>query len=137
MDRDEFELLVARAVDGLPDEFHSRLENVAILVEDWPSQHQLSKTGLGQGHILLGLYEGVPLTRRGVHYGMVPPDKITIFQKPIEAKCKTGDSIVREIQRVVRHEIAHHFGIGEAKLRQIEKGHRIRDGADKKRDSEV
>lgn len=116
-------MLVARAVEGLPDEFHSRLENVAILVEDWPSQHQLTETGLGQGKTLLGLYEGVPLTRRGVHYGMVPPDKITIFQKPIEAKCKIGDLIVREIQRVVRHEIAHHFGIGETRLRQIEAGH--------------
>jgi len=81
---------------------------------------------------LLGLYEGVPLTKRGAHYGMVPPDKITIFQKPIEAMCKNGDAIVQEIQRVVRHEIAHHFGIGEAKLRQIEKGHRTRDAASRR-----
>ena len=132
MNRDEFESLVAKAVDGLPDELHARLENVVIVVEDWPSQHQLTKTGLGRGRTMLGLYEGVPLTRRGVHYGMVPPDKITIFQKPIEANCKSGDSIVREIQRVVRHEIAHHFGIGEAKLRQIEAGHRTRNAGDKK-----
>ena len=124
MDRDEFESLVARAVVDLPDEFRGRLENIVIVVEDWPSQHQLTKTGLRRGHTLLGLYEGVPLTRRGVHYGMVPPDKITIFQKPIEAKCKNGGSITNEIQRVVRHEIAHHFGIGEARLRQIEAGHR-------------
>jgi predicted Zn-dependent protease with MMP-like domain len=123
MDRDEFELLVARAVESLPDELHTRLENVAIIVEDWPSQSQLTKTGLGQGRTLLGLYEGVPLTKRGVHYGMVPPDKITIFQKPLEAKCKNDDFTVKEIQRVVRHEIAHHFGIGETRLRQIEAGH--------------
>jgi predicted Zn-dependent protease with MMP-like domain len=97
------------------------LENVAILVDDWPTRYQLSKAGLGQGQTLLGLYEGVPLTKRGVHYSMVQPDKITIFQKPIEAKCKNGDSILQEIQRVVWHEIAHHFGIGEARLRQIEK----------------
>jgi len=139
MDRDEFESLVARAVEGLPEEFRSRLENVAILVEDWPSQHQLTKTGLGQGRTLLGLYEGVPLTKRGMHYGMVPPDKITIFQKPIEAKHRSGDLIVREIQRVVRHEIAHHFGIGEARLRQIEAGttNGMQRPGDKKRDSEV
>jgi len=129
MDREDFVLLVASTVEGLPDELHARLENVVIVVEDWPSQHQLAKTGIGLGGTLLGLYEGVPLTKRGAHYGMVPPDKITIFQKPIEAICRSRDSIVSEVQRVVRHEIAHHFGIGEAKLRQIEKGHRARDAA--------
>jgi predicted Zn-dependent protease with MMP-like domain len=132
MDRGEFEVLVVAAVDGLPDDLHTRLENVAILVEDWPSQYQLAKTGLKRGRTLLGLYEGVPLTKRGIHYGMVPPDKITIFQKPIEAMCRDGESIVSEVQRVVRHEIAHHFGIGEAKLRQIEEFHRLRDAASKR-----
>ena len=122
MDRDEFELLVVRAVESLPDELHARLENVAIVVEDWPSQNQLTKTGVGRGRTLLGLYEGVPLTKRGVHYGMVPPDKITIFQKSIEAMCKREDSMIEEVQRGVQHEIGHHFGIGEARLRQIEKG---------------
>lgn len=124
MDREGFELLVVKAVDSLPDELHARLENVAILVDDWPTQYQLKKAALGRGQTLLGLYEGVPLTKRGVHYGMVQPDKITIFQKPIEAKCKNSESIVQEIQRVVWHEIAHHFGIGEARLRQIEKNRR-------------
>lgn len=136
MDRDEFDLLVSRAVESLPDELHARLENVVIVVEDWPSQHQLTKTGLGRGRTLLGLYEGVPLTRRGVHYGMVPPGKITIFHKPIEAKCKSGDLIVMEIQRVVRHEIAHHFGIGEARLRQIEAGHGKEDAASRRQKSD-
>jgi predicted Zn-dependent protease with MMP-like domain len=110
-----------KAVDNLPEALRDRLENVAILVDDRPTQYQLSKAGIKQGQTLLGLYEGVPLTKRGVHYGMVQPDKITIFQKPIEAKCKKSDSIVQEIQRVVWHEIAHHFGIGETRLRQIEK----------------
>ena len=121
MDREEFELLVVKAVDSLPDELRTRLENVAIVVDDWPTQYQMMKAGLKRGQILLGLYEGVPLTKRGVHYGMIQPDKITIFQKPIEAKCKNGDSIVQEIQQVVWHEIAHYFGIGEARIRQIEK----------------
>jgi len=126
MDREEFELLVVKAVDGLPEELRSRLENVAIIVDDQPTQYQVRKSGLGRGQTLLGLYEGVPLTKRGVHYGMVQPDKITIFQKPIEAKCKNGGSIVEEIQRVVWHEIAHYFGIGEARIRQIEKTRRTR-----------
>ena len=126
MDREEFELLVMKAVDGLPEEFRSRLENIAIMVDDQPTQYQVRKAGLVQGQTLLGLYEGVPLTKRGVHYGMIQPDKITIFQKPIEAKCKNSGSIVQEIQRVVWHEIAHYFGIGEARIRQIEKTRRTR-----------
>jgi predicted Zn-dependent protease with MMP-like domain len=71
---------------------------------------------------LLGLYEGVPLTNRTSHYGLVPPDKITIFQKPIEAKCRDDAEVTDEIQQVVRHEIAHHFGIGDARLRELETG---------------
>jgi predicted Zn-dependent protease with MMP-like domain len=121
MEKEEFELLVVQAIDSLPEEFRSQLENVAIVVNDWPTKYQLTKAGIGRGQMLLGLYEGVPLTRRGVRYNMVQPDKITIFQKSIEIKCKDNDLIVQEIQRVVWHEIAHHFGIGETKLRQIEK----------------
>ena len=122
MDRQRFEWLVARAVDSLPEEFRTRLENIDVVVEDWPTQGQLAEVGLRRGQTLLGLYQGVPLTKRGRHYGMVPPDKITIFQKPIEAKCRDDAEITAEIQRVVRHEIAHHFGIGDARLRQLERG---------------
>ena len=121
MDREEFRWLVTRAVDSLPDEFRTKLENIDVVVEEWPTQYQLAKTRLKRGQTLLGLYEGVPLTKRGRHYGLVPPDKITIFQKPIEAKCSHNAEITAEIQRVVRHEIAHHFGIGDARLRQIER----------------
>jgi len=122
MDRDRFEWLVARAIDSLPNEFLTRLENIDVVVEDWPTQGQLARVGLRRGETLLGLYEGVPLTRRGGHYGLVPPDKITIFQKPIETKCRHDAEITAEIQRVVRHEIAHHFGIGDARLEQLERG---------------
>jgi len=121
MDRERFKWLVARVVDSLPEEFGTKLENIDVVVEDWPTQGQLAEAGLRRGQTLLGLYEGVPLTKRGRHYGLVPPDKITIFQKPIEAKCSRGVEITAEIQRVVRHEIAHHFGIGDARLRQIER----------------
>ena len=120
MDRERFERLVARAVEALPEEFITRLENIDVVVEDYPTQSQLTSVGLRRGQTLLGLYEGVPLTRRGAHYGLVPPDKITIFRKPIEAKCRYGGEITAEIQRVLRHEIAHHFGIGDARLEQIE-----------------
>ena len=120
MDRESFERLVARVVDDLPEEFLIRLENIDIVVEDRPTPDQLLHLELEHGETLLGLYEGVPRTERGWHYGMVPPDKITIFQRSIEAKCRYGGNISAEIQRVVKHEIAHHFGISDARLRQIE-----------------
>jgi predicted Zn-dependent protease with MMP-like domain len=122
MDRERFEWLVARAVESLPEEFRTKLENVDVVVEDWPTQSQLAKAGLRRGQTLLGLYQGVPLTKRGRHYGLVAPDKITVFQGSIEAKYGFETEIVAEIQRVVRHEIAHHFGIGDARLEQLEKG---------------
>jgi len=122
MDRERFEWLVTRAVQALPEEFVARLENIDVVVDDWPTIEQLTRAGLRQGQTLLGLYEGVPLTKRGRHYGLVPPDKITIFRKPIEAKCRYDAEITVEIKRVVKHEIAHHFGIGDARLEQIEKG---------------
>jgi len=122
VEKERFELLVARAVETLPEEFITRLENVDVVVEDYPTRGQMARVGLGRGQTLLGLYEGVPLTKRGAHYGLVPPDKITIFQKPIEAKCRYGTEITAEIKRVIQHEIAHHFGIGDARLRQIENG---------------
>ena len=121
MDRERFEWLVAMAVQALPEEFVARLENIDVVVEDWPSAGQLTRAGIRHGQTLLGLYEGVPLTRRGRYYGMVPPDKITIFRRPIEAKCKHDAEITADIQKVVKHEIAHHFGISDARLEQIEK----------------
>ncbi len=122
MDRGKFEWLVTEVVEDLPEEFLSKLQNVDIVVEDRPTSAQVAKAGLRRGETILGLYQGVPQTKRGRHYGMVLPDKITIFQQPIEDRCSYQDEIVAEIQRVVKHEIAHHFGISDARLRQIEKG---------------
>ena len=121
MERERFEELVAKAVDSLPEEFGAKLENIDVVVEDYPHNSQVTRARLRRGQTLLGLYDGVPLTRRGTHYGLVPPDKITIFQKPIEAKCRYDAEITAEIRKVVRHEIAHHFGVGDVTLRQIEK----------------
>ena len=122
MDRERFEWFVAKAVGDLPEEFLARLQNIDVVVEDRPSVSQLRGARLRRGHTLLGLYEGVPQTRRGRGYGMVLPDKITIFQKPIEDRCSNEAEIIAEIGRVVKHEIAHHFGISDARLRQIERG---------------
>jgi len=120
MQRERFEALVARAIDNLPPEFQRKLENVAIVVENWPTPGQLRQAKHSHPTQLLGLYQGVPQTRRGRGYGLVLPDKISIFQKPIEAHCHFADEIEATIEEVVRHEIAHHFGLDERTLRQIE-----------------
>lgn len=119
MELQRFEELVARAVDELPEEIRGYLDNVDIVVEELPSPGQLRKLRMHSGYTLFGLYEGVPHTVRGASYGMVVPDKITIFKRPIEAAYRTDDAIVREVGRVVRHEIAHHFGISDARLREM------------------
>ncbi|MGB6873629.1 MAG: metallopeptidase family protein [Dehalococcoidia bacterium] len=120
MQRENFEALVARAIDSLPPEFQCKLENVDIVVENWPTRGQLGQVKHSHPTQLLGLYQGVPQTRRDRGYGLVLPDKISIFQKPIEAQCRFGDEIEAKIEEVVRHEIAHHFGLDEKTLRKIE-----------------
>lgn len=122
MEKDRFEALVVKALAELPLEFQRKLENVDVVVEDYPTTTQLDKTKLKRSQTLLGLYEGVPLTKRGRHYNLVLPDKITVFKKPIESRCKDDAEVTSEIQRVVRHEIAHHFGTGEETLRRLEAG---------------
>jgi predicted Zn-dependent protease with MMP-like domain len=119
MDRERFEELVDKAVKSLPAEFIDHLDNIEVLVEDQPTASQLRKSRIQANQTLLGLYEGVPQTRRTSSYGMVLPDKITIFQKTIESKfCNEGE-IITEIEHVVKHEIAHHFGISDDRLREI------------------
>ena len=119
MKREDFEELVARALDELPQGFQEKLMNIAIMVEDWPSRDQLASVGLRYRDELLGLYEGIPLTKRG-WYEPPLPDRITIFQRPIEMTCPSEDEIVEAVQDVLRHEIAHHFGISDERLREIE-----------------
>jgi predicted Zn-dependent protease with MMP-like domain len=121
MDKDVFKRLVEQAINNLPEEFLSKLDNVDVVVQDYPNHSQLTKARLKGGYTLLGLYQGVPQTKRGVHYGLVLPDKITLFQKPIEARCRSDFEIMNEISRVLKHEIAHHFGISDERLLQIER----------------
>ena len=117
MDRSEFVALVERAVDTLPEEFQHKLDNVAIVVEDWPTEEQLRRLRI-RG-TLFGLYEGVPQTKRGAHYSALP-DKITIFQKPIERFALDENDMIRQIQQTVEHEIGHHFGLSEFEARRRE-----------------
>jgi predicted Zn-dependent protease with MMP-like domain len=126
MEREHFEKLVASAVDSLPEEFRNLLENVDVVVADFPSP-ALSRKGAGRG-TLLGVYEGVPLIQRGSGYNLVVPDKITIFQQALESFSTSEAEIESEIRRVVIHEIAHHFGLDDHRLEQIEAEKRLRRG---------
>jgi predicted Zn-dependent protease with MMP-like domain len=119
MEPQRFESLVATAIENLPDEFRERLENIDVVVADEPTRAQLRYSHLKRNETLLGLYEGVPLTSRSSGYSFVIPDKITIFQKPIEASGKNDKQVIAEITRVVRHEIAHHFGIDDDRLEEL------------------
>lgn len=119
METERFERLVVRAIESLPDEFRERLDNIDVTVVDEPSRQQLSRTDRKRGETLLGLYEGVPLPNRTHGYGFVVPDMITIFQGPIEAMCQSDSDIVTAIQKVVLHEIAHHFGISDDRLHEL------------------
>jgi predicted Zn-dependent protease with MMP-like domain len=119
MDSRKFEQLVLRAIESLPDEFRDRLDNIDIVIADRPTPAQLESLDGKRGEKLLGLYEGVPLTHRHGGYGMVTPDKITIFQKAIEAVCRNDRQIITEVRRVVLHEIAHHFGIDDDRLKEL------------------
>ena len=118
MDRAKFEDLVREALESLPEEFLSRLNNVDIVVESVPAAPQLAQQGIPEDGLLLGLYEGVPLTARE-NYGFNLPDKITIFQEPIETICKSAGDIVDEIRDTVIHEVAHHFGLDDDALHKL------------------
>ena len=117
--REAFEKLVAEALDGLPAEFAGKLENVEVLVEAAPSPDELGGRELPPGHVLLGLYRGVPLTNRSVFATSLFPERIVIFQRPLEMVSRSTGDIVENVRHTVLHEIAHHFGISDARLREL------------------
>ncbi len=116
-----FEKIVNKAILDLPEKIRNLLENVEIVIEDYPNEYQLKKVNKISKYSLLGLYEGVPKTKRGAHYANVLPDKITIFQKNIERIARNSNEIENIIRRTVYHELAHHFGFDEKGAREIEK----------------
>ena len=118
MTRAQFEALVRQALADIPEQIRSHVDNVDVVVEDWPSRAQLVGSGIDEEQYLLGLYEGIPLTDR-YDYGMVLPDKITLFQKAIEEVCSSEDELVAEVRDTVVHEVAHHFGIDDESLHEL------------------
>lgn len=118
--RKEFEEMVVSSLKGLPKFFKEKMENVDVVVENQASIELLSEMGIRSPFELLGLYQGIPFDRRGFFYGNVLPDKITLFQNPIESICKTKEEMEEKIKEVVIHEIGHYFGLDEEKLRELE-----------------
>lgn len=119
MTRSEFEDIVQEAFDLLPDDFRSKIENVRITVEEYPSDEVLSGVNAGR-YSLLGLYQGIPLNKRGTWYGMAPtvPDTIYLYQKNIEAQTHDLVRLRRKIAEVLFHELGHYFGMNEREVRQ-------------------
>jgi predicted Zn-dependent protease with MMP-like domain len=118
MTPETFEELVVEVLDSMPAELLELLSNVDVVIEQWPSRRQLGRAGL-EGGTLYGLYEGIPLTQRDSGYNLIVPDKITIFQRPIERICVSPAQVAAQVRTTVIHEIAHHFGISEARLEEL------------------
>lgn len=116
MSESYFEQLVADALDAIPEVLGRQMENVAVTVEDWPTPAQLG----GRGGTLLGLYQGVALTRRSpLSYGGTMPDRIIIFKGPISRLARDEADLIRIVTTTVVHEVAHHFGISDARLTEL------------------
>ena len=117
--RKEFEALVERALRRLPRRFRQRLENIAVVVEDWADEATLEEMGIEPPDTLYGLYQGTDLTRRDSTYGLVAPDVITIYQGPIQEDCETFEEMEDLVRDTVVHEVGHYFGLSDARLREL------------------
>src|SRR5690606_7463360 len=120
MNRDAFLKLVDEALASIPRRFRDAMTNIAIVVEDEPTDEQLADAGIEPPDTLLGLYEGIPLTERQWAHGNTLPDKITLFQGPIEDVSEDEDDMVVAIGETLIHEIGHYFGLSEEEIEAIE-----------------
>ena len=120
LSRTEFETAVIAALAELPPDLQTAVNNVEVLIASWPTLDDVQRAGVPAGHTLLGLYNGIPLTKRTHAYNLVAPDTITLYQGPIE-RAAGGDPerIRRQVRRTVLHEMAHHFGISDARLHEL------------------
>jgi len=118
--RARFERLVAEAIRTIPERFRDELRNIAVIVEDEPSDDLLDELGIAPPDTLFGLYHGTPLTERSWDYGNALPDRITLFQGPIEDSSESEDDVVVAIGETLIHEVGHYFGLSEEELEAIE-----------------
>ncbi|MBI4790480.1 MAG: metallopeptidase family protein [Chloroflexi bacterium] len=119
MTNQEFERAVAQAIEELPRAIRRQIANVAIVVEEWPDDDTLDAAGVDDPADLLGFYYGIPLTERTFDYGLVLPDKISIFRQPILLTCADDADVLAAIRHTVRHELAHYFGIDDDRLEEL------------------
>lgn len=119
MNHKDFEKIVEDGIKTIPKRFLEKLNNIDICIEDKPSFHQLQRLKKRKNSVIFGLYEGIPQTER-LHYGQVLPDKITIFKKSIEQFARSEKEIKEIVNNTVWHEIAHHFGMSEIRVRKTE-----------------
>jgi predicted Zn-dependent protease with MMP-like domain len=120
--RRQFEALVGRALSRLPRRFREKLENVAVVVEDWADEATLAEMEIEPPDTLYGLYRGTDLTRRDSMYGGVLPDVITIYQGPIEEDCDSLEEMEEVVADTVVHELGHYFGLDDDRLEELESG---------------
>ena len=120
MTRERFTKLVEDALREIPRRFRKEMRNVAVVVEDEPSQELLDEMEVEPGDTLFGLYQGTPLTERGWAHGNTLPDRISIYQKPTEEACETDDEIRDCVAETVIHEFGHYFGMSEEEIEEIE-----------------
>ena len=123
MNRDEFRRLVDEALLTIPEEFRNAMQNIAIVIEDEPSERVRAEVELGPDDTLLGLYEGVALTERQWGHGNTLPDKITLFQNSIEESSDNREDTVVAIGETLIHEIGHYFGLSEEEIEEIEENY--------------
>lgn len=121
---EQFDALITQAMDELPQEYITGLDNVAIVMADEPDDEQKQKMKLREGTILLGLYEGIPLTQRGAGYTYVLPDKITLFKHSILRVVSTTEELFEQIKRTLWHEIAHYYGLNHDRMHQLQQRER-------------
>jgi predicted Zn-dependent protease with MMP-like domain len=115
----QFNELVNRAMEEIPEEFLVKLENVEIVVEEDPSPELLSDLGLGKADLLFGLYQGIPRPEKSAFQGFSFPDRITLYRNPHSQTSRSKEDILEQIKKTLVHEIAHHFGFSEKKIRQL------------------
>ncbi len=117
----EFEELVNKAMDSIPSLYQKNLNNVAITIEDEPSQQQRQELALRCNETLFGLYQGIPLTRRGAGYNLVIPDRITLFKLPMVAVSNNLAELAEQVRHTLWHEIAHYYGLNHEQIHKLEK----------------
>jgi len=119
LNKKKFEELVEKAYDRIPEEYRDKIDNVVITVEDYPSREDLEKLEIRGKGLLLGLYRGTPLPQRSIWQGVRTPDEIVLYQKDIERVCRNEKEIEDRVDEVLKHEIAHYFGLSDDQIYEL------------------